>query len=40
MSYESTCTVTWQVSVPAALGTKLLLTDPAGHTNEFVLTAP
>ena len=38
MNYQTTCTVTWQESIPAALGTKLLLTDPAGHTNTFMLT--
>lgn len=38
MSYESTCTVTWHVSTPDALGTQLILTDPAGQSNSWNLT--
>lgn len=38
MSYESTCTVTWHISTPDALGTQLVLTDPAGRSNSWNLT--
>ncbi|MFI5064088.1 MAG: hypothetical protein ACHP9Z_08945 [Streptosporangiales bacterium] len=38
MSYESTCAVTWKISTPAALGTALVLTDPAGQSNSWSLT--
>lgn len=38
MSSESTCTVTWKVSTPAALGTDLVLTAPDGQSNSWTLT--
>jgi len=38
MSCESTCAVTWQVSAPVALGTRPVLTDPAGQSNAWMLT--
>ncbi|HUZ38977.1 MAG TPA: hypothetical protein VMV17_21845 [Streptosporangiaceae bacterium] len=38
MSYLTTCAVSWRVSTPAALGTDLVLTDPAGQSNSWSLT--
>jgi hypothetical protein len=38
MSYQTTCAVTWHVAIPAALGTDLILTDPAGQSNSWSLT--
>ncbi len=38
MSFQTTCTVTWHVATPAALGTDLILTDPAGQSNSWSLT--
>ena len=38
MSYETTCVIKWRVMVPAAKGTRLVLTDPAGHTTVLNLS--
>ena len=37
MAYQTTCTLIWRVSIPAAYGTRMVLRDPAGHFTVWKL---